>query len=139
MIIVDTDAVTKTAGVEDIAPPSSSSSGVCIAGAMGPKGGIINGTYEATSEMSGDMPVYVKVGHDSICMVYRADVKQWQVKPSDTDGYLAYCVTPAKCLPEECPVGKWFIDVGQKEVLLPAITISLVNKDELEKYREEQK
>ena len=61
---VDADSAVKTAGVDKA---SAASGGVRIAGAMGPNGTLINGMYEATNEMSGDMPVYVKVGNTMIC------------------------------------------------------------------------
>ena len=129
MMKVDTDpAAAQTAGV-DIASPR-------ITGTMGPYGDLINGVYEATREMSGDMPVYVKVGNNDVCLEYHAPTKMWQVKSTDNKGKdrcWAHCVVPLKCLPEECPAGKWQgCDAPQ-----PSVKIFLVSKVEVEAYRDE--
>ena len=139
---VDTDPTTKTAGVDSAPPSSSSSGGVRITGAMGPNGTLVNGMYEATTEMSGDMPVYVKVGNNEVCMEYRDGVKSWQVKETahkGSNGGIARCNVPARCLPEACPVGKWGLCAGFKMVHLPGMTVSLVSKDEVDAYHEEMK
>ena len=131
-------AAVKTAGVGISSPAASG--GIRIAGAMGPSCCRFNGVYEATSEMSGDMPVYVKVGDNKVCMEYYAPNMQWQVKPTKEKGKglcFTLCVVPAKCLPEECPDGKWYVYESTKFVSQPAITVSLVSKDEVEAYREE--
>lgn len=39
---------------------------VCIEGATGPNSMAVNGYYEATTELSGDMAVYVKVDDDNV-------------------------------------------------------------------------
>ena len=70
---------------------------VRIEGATGTNAGGINGMYEATAELSGDMPVYAKVGDRDVWLEYRTDRKQWQVKPTvskGTDGTWAYCTVP---------------------------------------------
>ena len=136
---VDADpAAVQTAGV-DVA--SSASSGVRIAGAMGPNGDVINGMYEVTAEMSGDMPVYARVGNGDVCLEYRANGKEWQVMSTAANKSkhcLTFCGSPAKVLPEACPEGQWHVLAGSKFVLLPAITVSLVSKDEIDAYRIEQ-
>ena len=138
-MMVDTDPAVKTAGV-DIASPAALG-GVRITGAMGPQSALINGVYQATSEMSGDLPVYVKVGNNAVCMEYYAPNDQWQVKSTDNKGTKfcgASCVVPVKRLPHQCPAGKWQTVVGTKFVPLSTITASLVGKEEVEAYREEQ-
>ena len=120
---------------------SISPGGVRIIGAMCPSGAMLNGVYEATSEMSGDMPVYVKVGDNGMCMEYYAPNDQWQVKESEhkgTDLCLAYCSVPIRCLPEQCPAGQWYVWSGTKLVPQSAVTSSPVSKEEVGAYREEQ-
>ena len=135
-----TDPSVQTASV-DIA---SSSGGVRITGAVGVMAAQINGIYEATSEKSEDMPIYVKVGCNGMCMEYHVPTKSWQVKRTVFKGQnvaMALCTVPAKCLPEECPTGMWneFNDVDW--ILSSAITISLVSKEEVIAYllKEERK
>ena len=136
---VDTDpAAVKTAGV-DIASPAASG-GIRITGAMGPSGCRVNGVYEATSEMSRDMPVYVKVGSNGMCMEYNDRCKSWQVKLADnkgTDLCWAFCDVPTKCLPEQCPAGQWRVNYNCKHSPQPAVTVLLISQDEVEAYREE--
>ena len=138
---VDTSSAVKTAGL-GLASPAASS-GVRIEGAMDPNSALVNGVYEDTRDISGDMPVHVKVGYNDVCMEYHADSKSWQVKNTEhkgTDACLAGCVVPAKGLPEkECPVGKWGVYVDPRWIPLPTIIVSFVSKDEVEAYREEQK
>ena len=113
----------------------TASGGVRIVGAMGPNAGAINGMYEATTEISGDMPVYAKVGDGDIWLVYV--FKEWNVKTTVQKGTsfsLALCYVPAKCLPEECPVGQWQMYANGKIVPLPAITISVVTPQEADAY-----
>ena len=114
----------QTAGVDRASPAASVA--VRISGATGPAASVINGIYEATTELSGDMPVYVKVGNGEMWLEYRAGNKQWQVKPTSVkgaDGCTAFCIVPAKCLPEKCPPGKWQVYDGAKLVPQPAVTI----------------
>ncbi len=55
--------------------------------------------------------MYSKVGDGDTWLEYHASSKEWQVKPSEKGKGKAwawvYCAVPAKCLPEECPVGQW--------------------------------
>ena len=81
---------------------------VRIDGVTGPNAGVINGMYEATSEMSGDMPEYMKVGDRFVWLEYIASRMLWQVTDSGSKGTssaMAYCDVPAKCLPQDCPAG----------------------------------
>ena len=140
---VDTGlAVAQTAGVGSGTTSSAALGGVRIVGAMGPCAGRINGVYKATMELSGDMPVYVKMGDPDVWLEYRADGKHWQAKSTadkGTDDCMTYCVVPAKCLPEKCPVGQWKIRVNDKFVSLPAIVSSVVTQEEIGAYLAEVK
>ena len=138
---VDCDAALKTTGVNAPTPAPAASSIVRIAGAMGPNGPYINDVYQATSEMLGEMPVYVKVGNTMMCMEYSASLKAWQVKNTaykGEDNALAYCFSDGKCLPEDCPAGQWYVvNDGPKHELQPTVTISLASKEEVDACREE--
>ena len=75
---------------------------------------------------------------------YRASLKQWQAKPSadkGTDTCTAYCTVPAKCLPQECPVGKWVVshddgpdNTGTGFTSQPEVVISILTSEDLEVY-----
>ena len=96
----------------------------------------INGVYEPTDELSkGNVTVYRKVGDSNQCLEYLASTKQWQVKATANkgkDGCWSYCNIDDKCLPEKCPVGQWSIWTGTKFVPQPAVTVTLINKEEVE-------
>ena len=99
---------------------------VRITGATGYCANEINGMYEATAEMSGDMPVYAKVDDGDMWLEYNAFLKDWQVKPTSDKGLdrcMASCAVPAKCLPEKCPLGRWYVHDGTKRGPQPAVTI----------------
>ena len=138
---VDTDpAATKTR--EEARALAIEQGGIRMEGAMGPNAYLINGVYEATDELSGDVPVYVKVGSFDTCLEYRAAHQRWQVKRNEhkgTDISLAVCAVPVdpKCLPQNCPVGKWQIVAVDKLIPLPAITISVASEQEVAAYRAE--
>ena len=136
---VDTSlAAAKTAGLS-IASPAASG-GVCIAGTTGPAAGVVNGMYEATAELSGDMPVYVKVGSSDMCLEYSAGNKQWQLKPTSakgTYGCSAFCDVPVKCLPQDCPAGQWRVAADGKLVPQCTVAISDATQEEVETYRAE--
>ena len=96
-------------GVKDLMFPMTI---LLVTGATGVWAGQINGAYQETTELSGGMPLYVKVWDSSMCLEYYAANKQWQVKKVDnksTDGWLACCAVPDKCMPQECPGGKWVV------------------------------
>ena len=134
--MVDTDPTVKAAGMG--IPSHAASGGVRITGAMGPNSVLVNGIYEATSEMSGDVPVYVKVGYNEVCLEYIVVTKSWQVRDRNgTDLCFAGCTVSAKCLPQERPGGKWKVLAGSKFVPLPTISISHINNEEVDAYREE--
>ena len=112
---------------------------VHLEGAMGPAATGINGYYEATTELSGDMPVYVKVGARCVRLEYCAASKKWHVKTSANkgkDGGWAHCAVPTKCLPQDCPARKWQVFNGTVVVRQPTVTISSVGtQEEVEAYR----
>ena len=94
-------------GLKDLMFPAVA---VSITGATGTEADKINGTYNPTDELSGEMPVYVKVGSSNMWLEYHAATKQWMVKPTSDKGKnsaSASCAVPAQCLPQECPTGKW--------------------------------
>ena len=137
-IMAGADSVTQKAGVGKDSP--SAPDYIRIEGAMGPSTYLINGLYKPTTEMSGGMPVYAKIGDRDGCCEYRSTVKRWQVKRMEhkgTDIGLAACVVPAKCFPRHCPVGVWQIVVVDKYLPLPAITVVLATEEETRLYRAE--
>ena len=88
---------------------------VRIAGATGIIAGRINGVYKPTNELSDNVMVYNKVGDGDMWLVYRASMKHWMVQSivqKGTDGGVAGCGVSAKCLPEDCPAGKWEVLCG---------------------------
>ena len=102
---------------------------VRITGAAGPHAHKINGMYEATTELSEKMPIYAKVG--DACMLLECRPRQWHVKDPEQKGKnsaWAYCTVPAKCLPQECPAGKWYECSAGTWVAQPAITIKAVER-----------
>ena len=112
---------------------------VCLAGATGRNATAVNGVYEPTSEMSsGGVTVYCKVGYVDVWLEYCAGSGKWQVKRTANkgeDGGYAYCIVPAKCLPEECPVGQWQVADDDATVTQASITVSIVSKKELENLK----
>jgi hypothetical protein len=104
--------------------------GVRIAMVAGYHAARVNGMYEATSERSADgtVTIYRKVGDVyRLLLEYYAPNKQWQVKPQKYKGTaLAWisCAVPAKCLPEECPVGQWQVDTSGQFEAQPAVTVA---------------
>ena len=107
---------------------------VRITGATGIKAAMcmidINGVYEAITVLPGDMPVYVKKDcwFGDNWLEYHAPSKSWQVKSTPNKGTetcYAACVVPDKCLPQECPQGKWKASlVGNKWEDQSAITVT---------------
>ena len=116
-------------------------SNVRIQGATGISAADINGVYEPTDELSGNVTVYRKLGAGDWWLEYRASVKQWQVKPTaskGTDVCWAYCTVPVKRLPyQECPGGQWQVSDGSRHVSQPAVIIAAVSEEEVEAYRAE--
>ena len=99
---------------------------VRIIGATGAAATAINGDYQPTSELSGEMPVYVKVGDDSKCLEFYAPQKQWHVKPVTSKGKndcWANCPVTSKCLPQDCPAGKWLVVIDGKHVSQVPVSI----------------
>ena len=110
---------------------------VSISGATGPAAGRINGMYKPTEEMCGNVTVYVKLDDGSKCLEYNASRKQWQVKPSGskgTDDFSMLCPVPVKCLPQDCPAGKWEVADGTDFNPQPAVTITVVTREEIGAY-----
>ena len=105
---------------------------VRITGATGNYDFAINGIYKPTEEMDDNVTVYAKVEDDDMWLVYIASSNTWNVqKTADkgTGSNYAYCVVPAKCLPHDCPLGKWSeVELaGSSFVLQPAIVIEEVS------------
>ena len=113
---------------------------VRIDGASGMKAALINGVYEITDEMSGKVSVYAKIGDDDMWMEYHSRAKQWQIKHgADTKGLdccMAMCDISIKCLPQDCPAGRWkvFVDDNSSRIQRD-VTISVVSDEEVEAYR----
>ena len=78
--------------------------------------------YETTTELIGDMPVYVMVGGKS--RLFFDSGNQWKVKSGDTN--MMFCNADKKCLPHECPVGKWKVWHGNPTFWedQPAVTVA---------------
>ena len=113
---------------EEAARVLKGSHNVTITGATGTLADYINGIYKPTEELWDNVTVYVKVGDPDKCFVYRSSFKQWQVKPTadkGSAGCLAVCAVPVKCLPEDCPRGKWLVDDGAKRGPQHTVTISV--------------
>ena len=109
---------------------------VRITGATGDCAGLVNGVYKPTEELRDNATVYVRADDDDVLLECRATTKQWQVKPAAGIGggtVYAYCVVPAKGVPESCPASQWQIyDDGkfgpQRAV---TITVEMDNSDAL--------
>ena len=100
---------------------------VHIIGATGANSDSVNGEYKATTELSGGMPIYAKLGSTVMILEYLDVAKAWQAKNKTDKGLnraLAYCNTPVKCLPQDCPVSKWEVTDNTKFHKQPAVTIS---------------
>ena len=100
---------------------------VRITGATGPAADDVNGVYKPTEEMCDNATVYVKVGDDDKWLEYNASDKQWRVKLTRYKGtynFWASCDVIGKCLPQDCPVGKWQVHDGTWESQ-PAVTVLL--------------
>ena len=114
-------------GIKDLMFPQAA---VRITGATGLKADSINGIYAVTDELSGDMPVYAKMGSSDLWLMYVASTKDWNIQRTAVKGSditaTAYCKVSHKCLPHECPAGMWKVHNGDKPVIQTAITISSV-------------
>ena len=113
---------------------------VCIEGASGTNAALMNGMYEATTELSGGMPVYVKVDGGNVCLEYRPFANAWQMKLTaglGTNMCTAACTVPAKCSPQDCPVGKWSAYDASNWGPQPAVTVTVVTQQEVDAYRAE--
>ena len=114
-------------GVKDLMFPKAA---VRITGATGINADLINGIYVVTDELSGDMPVYAKMGNSDLWLMYVASTKDWNIQTTAVKGSdiiaKAYCKVSHKCLPHECPAGMWKVHNGDKPVIQTAITISSV-------------
>ena len=89
--------------------------------------------------MSGDMPLYVKVGCRNLCFEYRAAFQYWQMKLTAHKGKdidFAFRAVPAKCLPEDCPADKWKISFRGPFLPLPGFVISVVTQEEVDAYQQ---
>ena len=128
---------TQTTGVGVGIVSSAASGCVRIVWARGLNAGRINGIYEVTAEMSGDMPIYAKVGDGDIWLEYYAPTSQWQVTLTGNKGTnhaTAFCTVPAKCLPERSLPGRWLVYDGGKWVPQPAVAINIATQDEAGAY-----
>ena len=107
--------------------------------------GVVDGIYKPTAEMWDNVTVNVKVDDDdTICLEYHAAKKQWQVKDTackGKDGCYAFCAAYAKCLPEECPKGQWYLprDVATSDAVTmfnpqPIVIISVVTQEEADAH-----
>ena len=123
---------------EQIQQVPAKATGVRITGVTGDYADAVNGMYETMTEMSGDMPVYAKVGNSDRWLVYYAPENRWQVVRTankSIDIAAAYCVISAKGLPHECPKCQWQVSIGEREYHpQPAVTISAVTQQEIEAY-----
>ena len=88
----------------------------------------INGVYELTEEISGDMPVY----HNTVggwWLEYYSPTSEWQIKGNAARGsnsFAACCVVDAICLPQDCPLGLWQVTPFTTEQ--HSLTISLIDE-----------
>ena len=88
---------------------------VQIDGATGVNAAPINGEYEPTNELSGGVTAYRKTGDKDRWLEYNAGKTQWQCVRTGlrgTSSFVACCVVPTECLPDQCPVGKWQVDMA---------------------------
>ena len=111
------------------------SQAVRITGVKGLSARDINGVYNATDDTSFNVTVYRKVDDDDMWLEYRGPTRSWQVKKGEEtrgkDNCMAYCQVDAKCLPEMCPVGRWYVFDGTVRVLQPDVTIVVVGTEEV--------
>ncbi len=132
-------AAAEVAAADEAARQVIGTKAVRLAGATGERATYVNGVYEPTSEVSSGVTVYRKVGDAGRWLEYLAGARQWQVKPTvwkgKNGGCYAYYHIPAKCLPEECPVGQWKVVVDGTLVSQASITVSNVNQRELEAHK----
>ena len=110
---------------------------VRISGATGVKADLINGVYKPTSTMCSNVTVYEKAMGGNVYLQYNASGSSWLVKEiEDRNGDFCWasCTVPAKCLPQECPVGKWYVLDGRMHVHQSSVTISQFSKEQADAY-----
>ena len=105
--------------------------------------GKLNGVYKpvlrsSLEEVLTHATFYEKMDDSSRWLEYRPSIKQWQAKnqgQKGSDVCTGCCTVPAKCLPQECPVGLWFVDDGDDSAGLlpqPDIVISVLTNEVIE-------
>ena len=90
---------------------------VCIEACTGPISSRVNGIFEPTAEVCGDLPVYKKKGSNDTWLEFSCDERKWYVRPSrdrNSRAGWAHCSVDVICLPQDCPAGKWKVGTGGK-------------------------
>ena len=96
---------------------------VHIHGVSGPCA-MINGTYEATSEVLGGQPLYRR-RIDIMCIEYWPTKSQWQVKPLHSKGQdvcSAY-INSSGSLAAAAPLNSWMVWDGRAQVHQPSVRL----------------
>ena len=120
---------------------------VSIEGVTGVYAVSVNGVYIPTDALSdGNVTIYrnfAMVGNEFMWLEYFASTKQWQVKLSATVEGVYRCqasiTVPTKCLPEECPAGKWEVYDGNKWEAQPIVTVTVISGEVVDACVEEVK
>jgi hypothetical protein len=96
---------------------------VHIQGVIGPCA-MINGTYEATSEVVGGQPLYRR-RIDIMCIEYWPTKSQWQVKPMHSKGQdvCSACVNCSGSLAGAVSLNSWMVWDGSAQVHQPAVRL----------------
>ena len=102
-----------------------------IEGATGSNASKINGIYEFTDEVSGEMPIYLKKGDPDMWLMFNSAEKDWNVQSTDikgTDQSLAYLKCDPPCLPEMGPNGTWKV-LTNESTWEPQASMDISNVD----------
>jgi hypothetical protein len=105
---------------------------VHIQGVVGPCA-MINGTYEATSEVLGGQPLYRR-RTDIMCIEYWPTKSQWQIKPMHSKGQdvcSAY-INVSGSLAGAVPLNTWMVWDGRAQVHQPAVRLLIETATALE-------
>ena len=89
----------------------------------------VNGVFEPTLELCGNLPVYQKKGNSDVWLEYYK-LNWWVRKTSDRGTTIAFAniTTERPCLPQDCDVGAWSVGTGGNGMVPgPLVTVTLLS------------
>ncbi len=98
-----------------------------IDNATGPKARFVNGIYEPTDELCGELPVYRKIGITDLWLEFLS--LRWHLRPTfvrGTNKGMAFVDVERPCLPQDAASKVWLVDMGVGTSMIP-LTVTLLS------------